>query len=316
MEQLETKYGKLKGISTIEHYKNGGIKECILNEPNIISTKIGDFIPKYEDDGVRSKYIKSVSFYESGDLKSIYLQEQCSVSTSIGQVPAELLTFYENGNLKRIFPLNGKITGYWTEENEYELAKELEIHFPFAEFRKKIINVLFYVTGEIKSVTLWSKEKVKVETSLGNILVRIGFSVYPDGKLKSCEPAFPTIIDTVIGTITAYDVNATGVNADLNSLCFYEDGRVKSLFTSTDSIEIIDSEEKSVILMPGLKPSLLNENGMDILPMKIEFQDAQIIIDNGKQHVFHLGTYKFIVRRNDLKAANTCGDCSSCTACG
>lgn len=32
------------------------------------------------------------------------------------------LTFYENGELKRVFPLDGKISGFWSEEEEKRLV--------------------------------------------------------------------------------------------------------------------------------------------------------------------------------------------------
>jgi hypothetical protein len=316
MNQIETKYGILKGISTVENYLNGQVKECILNEPNILPTKLGDLTPQFSNEGVRRKYIKSVSFYENGNLKSISLDNQEMIPTSIGMMPAELVTFHDNGNLKRLFPLNGKITGYWTEENEFELANEQEFKLSFVNFKKKIINILFYETGEIKSITLWPKEKIKLETKVGKFAAHIGISVYKTGNLKSCEPAFPTPVETPIGTITAYDVNASGINGDINSLLFNEDGSIKSLLTSTDSVEVVDTCNKSVILMPGLKPSLLNEGGMDILPMKIEFCEDKIIIDNGIEHVFEKEQYQFIVKANNLKLENQCGDCAGCTACG
>ena len=42
---------------------------------------------------------------------------------------AEQVSFYESGALKRIFPLNGTLSGYWTQEDEAKLATPLTLVF-------------------------------------------------------------------------------------------------------------------------------------------------------------------------------------------
>ena len=39
-----------------------------------------------------------------------------------GDYQAELITFYEDGNVKRVFPLYGQISAYWSVEEEMEQA--------------------------------------------------------------------------------------------------------------------------------------------------------------------------------------------------
>ena len=46
---------------------------------------------------------------------------------------AELVTFHADGSLRRVFPLNGKLSGYWTEADEGALAKAMELSTPLGE---------------------------------------------------------------------------------------------------------------------------------------------------------------------------------------
>ncbi len=315
MNLLETKYGVLEGVSSVELYVNGKVKECSVDRHNELNTPVGILVPQYKDEGLRNKYIKSLSFYESGSLKKMALHEQSLIKTSIGALKAELITFYESGSIKRLFPLNGKITGYWTEENEYELATSQEFKFPFGNFKKKVINILFYDTGNIKSITFWPKELLTLNTPAGKSGIRYGMGIYPDGKLKSCEPAYPVTIDTPIGKISAFDINASGISGDINSLNFYEDGSIKSVITSTDSIEMESRNGEKIAFKPGLRQSMLDDNGMDILPLKIEFYEDKIRINNNGKNVYETAAYTFTVKNNTLKATNKCSDCSSCTGC-
>ena len=61
-------------------------------------------------------------------------------------VDNNLITFYENGNIRRIFPLYGQINGYWTEENEYELAEEITLPVLGTELVCKPLCIHFYYT--------------------------------------------------------------------------------------------------------------------------------------------------------------------------
>ena len=312
---FQTKYGVIKGISSIDFYKNGMIKECSVEEENTLDTPLGHFIPQYGDDGVRHKFIKSLAFYDNGNIKKIALHEQNKVMSSIGEMDAELVMFYENGNIKRIFPLNGKITGYWTEDNEFELAKPTKFKLSFAEFEKKIINVQFYEEGSIKSITFWPKELLTIQMPFGKIGIRYGMGLYKDGNIKSIEPAFPIIVNTPVGKISAFDVNAIGINGDNNSLNFYEDGSIKSLLTTTDVIILSDDLGNRFSFEPGLRPSMLDEDGMDIVPLKLEFFDDKVRINENDETTYSINKYNFVVKNNTFKAVNKCGSCASCTGC-
>lgn len=295
MKEFITKYGKLKDISNIEFYTDGVIKECKISEYCEIKTIYGIFVPQYDEEEVRHKYKRSLSFYESGNLQSISFQNGTNINTSIGKLPAELALFHENGKVKRIFPLNGKITAYWTEQNEYELARELDFKFEFGSFKKKIIGINFYESGAVKSLTLWPRDFINIPSIYGMIETRIGFSLYPNGTIKSCEPRRQTLINTIIGELHAFDLRALGLNGDRNSLNFNDDGTVKSLSTSADTITIKVSEGQLNTYKPGLKPNNFNELIMDIIPIDIEFYCDKVKI-NGDEYsigdnIFYIDKY-------------------------
>lgn len=316
MHTVYTKYGELKGISFAEWYKTGEVKECILNGRCEIATPYGVLVPRFEDDGVRKKYGKSVSFYENGCLKSISLQEQTTVKTPIGEFPAELVTFYASGSIKRVFPLNGKISGCWTEENEYELAQEFEFCFPFGSFRKKVIGIQFYESGKVKSLTLWPKDYVTIKSPIGEVKVRTGISMYSDGRIKSFEPHQPIEVNTPVGVVTAYNPAVIGIHGDANSLSFYEDGEVKSLMTSTNKIIVSDRQGRKVIYRPTLKPHLLDQDLIEIHPLGIEFFNGKIRINYRDEDTYEIDQYDFQVKKLPLEMHHrTCEGCSGCNAC-
>lgn len=314
-EELQTKYGILSGVSSIEWYPNGMIKECQVNERIQLKTSAGCLIPQYTNEGVRSKYIKSLGFYESGNIKKVALQEQTTVNTLAGKFVAELITFYDNGNVKRLFPLNGKITGYWTEDNEFELAVPINIKLPFGEYEKKLIGIHFYELGMYKSITLWPKELLKLQLSGKVYGVRFGISLYPSGNIKSLEPAYPIIVNTPIGGITAFDINATGINGDLNSLMFFEDGRVSSLMTSSDIIRITNKDKKEYVIKPGLKPSMISDNSMDIVPIYISFNDYNVTFTGEEIHTFDSRECEISITNNGFVPTEKCSSCASCNGC-
>lgn len=312
VERCKTKYGEIKGIDSVSFYATGELNECRIDNYFEITTAVGKLIPRYEDDGKRTKYTKSLSFYKNGDIKSISLNKQTIVSTPIGEVPAELITFYENEKIKKVFPLNGKITAFWTEKDEYELAEEREISFSFGTLNAKVDSISFYPGGEVKCVTLWSKQTVSINTPCGLMNIRIGISLYKDGTLFSCEPAMPVQVDTNIGIITAYDINALAVDGGKNSLNFYEDGTIKSLYTSTDKIEVRNRDGNITVFEPKLKRSLFNDDAMDIIPLRIEFNNGRVTFDNDMKNEFKIESCEFKVTNFSTNITSETNNCSGC----
>ena len=92
--------------------------------PFRIKTAYGDLIPCYDSSDVRKRYREALERYPSGALRSIYLQDRTVIWTQVGRIHAELVSFYECGTIKRVFPTYGKISAYHTEEDEYEEADQ------------------------------------------------------------------------------------------------------------------------------------------------------------------------------------------------
>ncbi|MDA8235731.1 MAG: hypothetical protein M0Z31_13205 [Clostridia bacterium] len=316
MDKVTTKYGILKGISYLSHYPDGSVKDCILTQENVLKTPFGRLIPQYEDDGIRRKNLKPVSFYENGILKSISLQNPVEFQTSLGSLTAEYITFHEDGSIKAIFPLDGKISGYWTEEDEYELAPEIEFSFPFGQFKKKVISVRFYQSGGVKSITFWPKDRVTVNSPAGTAEVRIGIALHPDGSLKSLEPAKPLPVKTPIGTISAYDNSALGLHGDSNSLSFTQDGKIEQIVTTTHQVKVVDQTGKERIYQPGFKANMFNPDARDIVPLTIQFNGGRFCFDNNPENSCNLLECKFTVQPVLFKSTNSCSSCADCSACG
>lgn len=314
MNEIMKKYKNIKGIYLMDKYSNGTIRDCVLNKRNIIETEYGYLIPQYEDSGERRKCNISLSFYNDESLKSISLQEETGIETSLGVFKAEYLTFYKTGNIKRLFPLNGKLTGYWSEDDEYSLAEKYDFKFSFGKFREKVIGISFYESGEAKSITLWPKDKVVIETPIGSAEARIGFSMYLCGKLESFEPFRPIEVETPIGFIMAYNNQAIGIHADSNSLKFSESGELEALKTSVNEIELIDTDGIRRTYKPQIKTSEIDEMDLDIIPLKIEFHNNKVKFNN-EENEFNIDQCEFKISKFYFKAEKACSSCSSCSGC-
>lgn len=275
--QIKTKYGLISGIINEYFYENGQLQECMLEEKNELKLLNNVLVPKYSTDEVRDKYTHSLSFYPSGQLQSIAIEEQTDVETPLGIIPAELITFHENGPIDRIFMLNGKLSAYWTEDDEYKLAIPITIRCRFAEITKKFISFCFYPGNQLKSVTLWKKEIVPIQTVNEVVNTRIGFSLYEDGSIETLEPNLPAKVVTPIGSIEAYDANAIGIFGDCNSLKFHQDGKIASLVTSTNQISVVDKQQQEHVFTPKLVPSSIVIGSMVIAPITVAFQGEQVI---------------------------------------
>jgi antitoxin component YwqK of YwqJK toxin-antitoxin module len=275
-------------------------------------TPYGVLVPQNEDAGVRRRNNNSISFFSNGNIKSISLQEQTFIKTSLGNIKAEYITFYESGEIKRLFPLNGKLSGYWSEEDEFSLAENTDFSFDFSTFSKKIISILFYKSGKVKALTLWPGEKVDIRTSQGLIPGRIGISLYESGALKSFEPKIPVSIKTSIGEIKVFDFAPLGVNGDVNSLSFFEEGEIKSLLTYSTKIEV--SNKTGVIKV--YEPLIISSNceeGDEIKPLKIDFHDNKVIFNSKDEYI--LEENSFFTSRVSRKFTSSCSSCASCTGC-
>jgi hypothetical protein len=314
--EILTRYGKLNGCINTEYDADGRVKGCCFEEENKLSLACATLIPQYGEETVRKKFIQTVSFYPSGALSRIALEHQTEVMTPIGEFPAELLTFYEDGAMKRIFPLNGKLSGFWSELDEASLAFPFHFEFNFGEFSAKIISIHFYQSGEIQSIALFPGEVIILQTPVGKISVRTGFSLYKNGTLKSVEPAQPVLASTRIGKVTAFDASAIGVHADNNSLEFSESGEVMKIITSTDKIIVQSEGIPLTSVAPIIKPSPLDEDEFVTIPIAIRFDGETAFLANEKEYAYSLQTSAFTIIQNQSTACSSCSDCSICGKCG
>jgi len=306
METIEIKYGTLNNAFLAGCYSTGECEEFRVegeSELDILGYKL---IPSYEFPDVRRKEFPSVKVYRNGNIRSILLNEPTSITTKVGVFEVEKITFYEEGPINRLFMLDGKLSGYWSEDDEYNLAKPCKFDFEFASFEAKVMTLHFYKTGEVKSITLWPKERVKLNVGDYNIIGKVGFSLYESGKLKSCEPFRPTTIKTPIGDIEAYDVNALGVHGDQNSLNFYEDGKIKSLITSRNTITISTLDGEKIFHSPKKVRIYSNSEVMDTISLNIEFSEDKVIIDHGYE--YSLVDNKFEIKSFGEKQLTLGGD--------
>jgi hypothetical protein len=302
----------IKGITSFTKYNSGGLKDCRLEEYNLISTKYGYFVPQYGDPGIRKKQLKALSFHKNGKIRSISLEMQTEISTSMGTFPAELITFFEEGSIESLFPLNGQISASWSEEEEGTLAQKFEFTFPFGNFNAKIVGLRFYQGGRVRSLILWPNERITVDTPAGKIPVRIGFKLFEDGSIESVEPAEPVTVKTPIGPINAYDQNALGMDADKNSLRFDRKGRLTSLYTS-DTITVRKSSGEREIISPKLRPGLMGDEFEEVR-VKLLFDGDTIIIENGvKAANYRIAECTFRIIRGNYKEVKNCGNCSDCS---
>lgn len=316
MKTVITKYGVLKDLSYVSLYPEGGIKECILTEANYLDTSYGVLIPQYRDDDERRKRIKPLSFYENGSLKSISLQNPVEIETPVGMFSAEFISFYECGGINRVFPLDGMLSGYWTEEDEYDLATEYIFDFSFGKFKRKIIGIHFYENGGLKSITFWPKDIVVIQSPVGMAEVRIGISLYPDGRIKSLEPAKPMSVVTPIGEITAYDRKALGIHGDINSLKFTQNGVVESVVTSASIIRVTDKNGKNYIYKPGFGPNMFNPEASELIPLSIQFNDNKVRFNDSPEDEYFLEECFFSVESMFSQTKGSCSTCSGCSGCG
>lgn len=243
-----------------------------------ITTKYGEFVPQYTDSELRRKEILPVVYHESGVVKALPLEKQEVITTPAGDIPAELVSFHPNGNINRIFPLNGKLSGYWSQEDEAALSKPVVLTTPAGTMTTRVIGVSFYDDESLRSITLWPGETISISTPSGAFETRIGVCFSPDGTVKSLEPAKPTMVKTRAGEITAYDPDAVGVNGDENSLVFDENGDVIRVITTLTRLKAVHSNGTTSIFTPGTRESLCSESEEEVVPMIVELSDQAVMV--------------------------------------
>lgn len=321
-KKIQLPTGVFAGVETYGCYPTGELEGIKLSEKNMLVTHAGELVPAYTETHRRkNKY--SVEFHKNGMVKAVALEDVQDIETPIGEFPAELVTFFETGELNRFFPLDGKIGGMWSEEEERKLAIPLTFDLPFTAFTAIIGGVAFYKDGDIRSITLFPGETISVTAlKYGVVPARIGFSMYESGKLESLEPAAPFKLDTPIGTLTAYDPNAVGVNADINSLTFDEEGKVTSLITVNNRVGAQGEDGRMHIFSPREVVNPLDGETMITEGLKITFDygaDTVTFKESEREKTMPLTGSAFTVIEYSAAGGMTCSPsaCASCSlGCG
>ncbi len=234
-------------------------------------TRAGVLIPRSEPEEPRHPRVTPVEFYDTGQVARVALAQPIEVTTSLGPLPAELVLFHPDGQLKRVFPANGKVHSMWTVEDEAEFVPRLTLNTPAGEVTARFISIAFHQHGALRSLTLWPGEQVTLATPLGPLSVRQGCSFDASGLLQSVEPARPVRVNTPLGPLHAFDPGAVGLNADANSLQFGPDGRVSALTTERDAVMATLADGTSRRFAPSLAPNDCSDACTTGAPLQLRF---------------------------------------------
>lgn len=249
------------------------------------------------------------------------------METPVGRIDAELITFYDDGAVNRVFPLNGLIDGYWSEANEREIAETIELELSTGTLKAKIISLHFYPSGELKSVTVWPGETMDVRTPLGAMAGRAGLSFYESGEQRSVEPAGVTAIPSPIGLIKAFNPDIIGMHADLNSVQFDAYGELTAVTTLHSGVNV-DPSDKVTRVLPYEIASYIDATQMRTVPIQIQFTIDSVEIDAQEHHSYPILGHKFTTFESKRMLRDTCGNCpgeddaafcqngGSCGGCG
>jgi hypothetical protein len=311
MSSITTSFGELSGVEFKTLFSNGKTDGCLVSKPNLLKTPYGELVPLYESEDMGRRTQKPMYFYKNGAIKSIALQSRTLIDTPAGQVPAELVTFYASGSIRRIFPLDGKLSGYWTAKNEFSLAEEVAITTPLGTVSCKFIGLQFYESGALKSITLWPGQQMTVMTPAGEIRIRTGIAFYENGAIRSLEPAKPVQVETPAGLVTAYDNEPQGIHGDLNSLQLTPEGSVEGLSTTKEEVIVLDHHGKEHRFHPALKNNVCGNERKVVVPMKMHFRDGRIILHDNPASSFCLEKCTVQVRPFERKAEDPMYSCSN-----
>lgn len=284
MNTVETAYGVIGGCMNMERHGTGQLASVLLTSPAELKTPYGALVPQYEVEDMGRKEHKYVIFYPNGTVRKVPLQEAQNIPTQYGDISAEMVLFYNNGALKRLFPLTGKLSGFWTEEHEFALAKNMTLSLPCGEITAKMISMGFFKSGAVRSLTFWPGEVVTVKTSIGLVEARTGIAFYEDGSIRSLEPVRPTFVETPIGKVQAFDNDPDGISGDMNSLCFGSDGAVSALTTTTSQVTVITDVGEKKVYSPEEKESLCSESVKIAVPLLIEFSGNKVLFNKRDEY--------------------------------
>jgi len=284
-ETVMTPYGAINDVHVLSRWPDGAPQDCRLLAEDTVPTPHGWLVPLYEAEDVRRSSGKSFSLYPNGMWRSLELQTQTTVKTPLGDLPAEWLAWHENGALKRILLRKGKLSGYWTEQDERNLASTISLDLHGQAVDANVQGLRFYPSGVLESVTFWPGETLRLATPLGPLPIRFGCAFYENGAVRSCEPARPATAPTPMGEMAAFDPAASAICGDVNSLCFAEDGAVSGLMTATAALRWHEGTEEKR-MSPRMEADQLTMLRTVVVPLRLTFEaDGQVLMDDGRRCV-------------------------------
>lgn len=268
---VHTAYGDIPISGMVERFPDGSVMSCTPDGEVVFDTSLGPLAAQCTTDDLRRRTVQSLSFHPTGALRALPLEHPTRIATPAGPMDVELVTFHPDGSLCRAFPLNGKLSGYWTQEDEGRLARPVELATPMGPVSARLIGACFAPGGQLLSLTLWPGETLDVPTPAGVIRARVGVSFRADGSLRSLEPAKPQTVPTPAGPVQAYDLDAVGISGDRNSLGFAPDGSVARVSTSLTRVLARGPQEREQDFTPQSRESLCGDSEREPVPMRLEF---------------------------------------------
>ncbi|MBE5859607.1 MAG: hypothetical protein E7301_05725 [Butyrivibrio sp.] len=269
-----------------------------MSEKTTVETEYGAFIPCYDSSDYRKRYRDPIEFYESGAIRSIYLQDRTLVCTKAGVIHAEMITFYENGNIKRIFPTYGKLTAYYTEDDEYEGADIETVFVDGKDISAKMQCVMFHPCGSVKSITIYSRDSLVFKTRYGEIKTSLGAEFTENGNLRSLEPVFGTCLETKYGIIHPFNPYRDVMHAENASLAFNESGKIEAFSTIQDKLTIrfFDRRRVTRTYEPAMvKDSIYGFYRRNPMQVMMDGKKVSITLKKGKTDFYDLSTAKMSI---------------------
>lgn len=277
MTTIDSPCGPIPVSGPVEYYETGALKSCTPAGEVTLNTSAGSLIPQYTSDDLRRREVPRLEFHPNGQVASISLENRTDVQTPGGALEAEMLTFYPEGEVKRVFPLNGKLSGYWTQDDEAGLAEPLSLLTSVGPVSARLISLLFGRQGHLAGLTFWPGEVVNLDADGGTLPVRIGIRFRDDGSVQSLEPEKPVTVGTPVGPVRAYDPDAIGINGDENSLHFTPEGDVLALRTVHTAL-VVQRDGEEVVFAPTLRDSHCGDEETEPVPLGLRFDPEGVYV--------------------------------------
>ena len=278
MPTIITPFAPVEALPGAECHPDGSVRSCIPAIACPLNTPLGVLVPQFTANTQRKRRLPVMLFHPGGRLRNLPLEEQTVVPTPLGPLPAEQVTFHESGALKRLFPLNGSLSGFCTQEDEASLAAPLALDTPLGPVETPVISLYFSGQGGLRSLTLWPGRNLEVPCPLGAVTARIGVSFYDSGALRSLEPAEPTAVPTALGPLVAFDPDAAGVSGDVNSLRFRENGSLLGLVTTAHAFDVVQENGRVRRIEPPLRRDPCDGQRVEVGPLALEFAGGRVAI--------------------------------------